>query len=126
MEELEGKIRDLQQVAREIEQQAIKRMDAADQRRSETKERQKLLDEKLAQYFEGDEAQRYGEIASKYQTAQAELKQVPPPEYLLSLAKCDPRPEQMHVMLRGNPHALGDPVEPCFPELFWNGSAGDS
>lgn len=117
-ERLEATIGTLQEAAREIEQKAIKRMDAADQRRSETNERQKLLDEKLAQYFEGNEAERYGAIAQQYQNAQSELKKIPPPDYLLSLAKCDPHPKPMHVMLRGNPHALGDPVEPCFPDLF--------
>jgi len=117
-EELSSTIRELQKSGRVIEQQVIKRMDAADQRRTETKERQKVLDEKLDQFFEGDEKQQYGKIASANTAAKAAIAEIPAAEYVLSLAKCNPRPDATHVMMRGNPHVLGDPVEPCFPDLF--------
>ena len=117
-EELSSEIRKLQQASKNIEQQAIKRMDAADQRRTETAERQKVIDEKLDLFLTDEQRPRYGELLSKLKQAQQSLQEMPPAEYALSLAKCDPHPAPLHVMLRGNPHALGDPVEPCFPELF--------
>ena len=46
-----------------MEEVGIKRMSAADQNRSETPERQKLLDEKLHQYLNTSEFQLYRENA---------------------------------------------------------------
>ncbi|MCA9229567.1 MAG: PSD1 domain-containing protein [Planctomycetales bacterium] len=117
-QELSARIEQLRSAKKLIEQQAIERMDAADQRRTETDERQQVLDEKLGQFLTSAERKPYDDTIAEIQVAETSLAQVPAAEYALALAKCDPHPDTTHVMLRGNPHALGDPVEPCFPELF--------
>lgn len=103
---------------KEIEQQAIVKMEAADQRRSETRGRKQLIKEKLHLYTSDAQLEEYKGFVAELKAVKSSLGQLPPQELVLSLAKCYPRPDTMHVMMRGNPHVLGDPVEPCFPELF--------
>ena len=115
---LEQQLQELNQRKRAIEQAAIVKMEAGDQRRTETRERQAVLDEKLHLHHGKAEHQRYLELKKQAADVKKRIEALPPPNMLLSLAKCDPNPATMHVMHRGNPHAQADPVEPCYPELF--------
>ncbi|MEM6798762.1 MAG: PSD1 and planctomycete cytochrome C domain-containing protein [Planctomycetota bacterium] len=101
-----------------IERDAIVKMEGVDQRRTETEERQAVLDEKLHLYTTKQNFRRYEELIAELATIQEALDALPEAEMVLSLAKCTPQPGTTHVMLRGNANVLGDPVEPCFPELF--------
>lgn len=108
----------LREQAQAIEESGIAKMSDTDQRRAETHERRELLREKLEQYVTDAEYRQYRDLRRRMRGVRDRLKELPPAEYVLALAECDPHPETTHVMLRGNPTALGDPVEPCYPELF--------
>ena len=101
-----------------MEEVGIKRMAAADQRRSETPERQQLLDEKLHRYLNASEWQLYRETVGRLDAAKDEIRQMPPPDTALALARCEPHPPPTRIMLRGNPHSPGEEVKPHFPALF--------
>ena len=102
-----------------MEEVGIKRMSAADQRRSETPDRQKLLDEKLRQYLNASEFQLYRETREREEAAGEKTHSLPSPESALALAHCNAHPgPNAQIMVRGNPHVPGDAVEPHFPELF--------
>jgi hypothetical protein len=101
-----------------MEQVGIKRMPAADQRRSETPEREELLDEKLDQYLNASEFALYRETLDRLDAARDKRRSLPRAESALALASCDAHPEPTHIMVRGNPHVPGEVVEPHFPELF--------
>jgi hypothetical protein len=101
-----------------MEEVGIKRMSAADQSRSETPERQKLLDEKLPQYLNTSEFQLYRETLGRLEAARNKTRSLPPAASALALARCDAHPEPTHIMVRGNPHVPGKEVEPHFPDLF--------
>ncbi len=118
-EKLASEQEELKAVKKKIEQQAIKKMASQLQRLTETSERKKVLDEHLHRHLTDEEQLRRYEVLVKLidETA-ASQSELPEPELILSLAKCEPHPDTMHVMSRGNPHTPGDPVEPHFPDLF--------
>ena len=101
-----------------MEEVGIKRMPAADQRRSETPERQQLLEEKLHRYLNASELQLYRETAARLEAAKDEIGRLPPPKTALALARCEPNPPPTRIMTRGNPHSPGEEVKPHFPVLF--------
>lgn len=121
-EQLQAERRTLQERRRELEQLAIERMEGADQRRTETHERAGVLKEKLDQYQTAEERASYAELIKQITKISRELKKLGPPEATLALARCEPRPEPTHVLMRGNPHVPGDSVTPRFPELFEDGA----
>ena len=117
-EEIRREVQELKEAKLPIEQAAIKKMDAADQRLTETKKRQKVLDEKLDQFLVDSQKPIYYQLVAKQKDAEKRLAELPKKDLVLSLAKCEPHPEPTHVMMRGNPHVLGDVVEASFPDLF--------
>ncbi|NOZ39006.1 MAG: DUF1549 domain-containing protein [Planctomycetes bacterium] len=109
----------LQAEKRRIEQQAIEKMESPLQRLTETSEREKVLEEHLYHHLtDEDERQRYEVLVKQIEETKAMRSELPEPELILSLAKCDPHPDTMRVMSRGNPHTPGESVEPHFPVLF--------
>jgi hypothetical protein len=102
----------------DIETVGISRMAAEDQRRSEGPEREALLKEKLEKSLNVSEWQLYQETKRRLDDALKDVDALPTPEMALALARCEPHPEQMHIMVRGNPHLPGDDVAPHFPALF--------
>ncbi|MGI9428700.1 MAG: DUF1549 domain-containing protein, partial [Bythopirellula sp.] len=103
---------------REIEQIAIARMEADLQRRSETRERKNVVKNHLAEHLNDQQLREHQSLAAVVQQLKAELAELPAPELYLSLAKSEARPAAMHVMIRGNPHAKGEHVDPHYPVLF--------
>ena len=101
-----------------MEEVGVKRMEAPDQRRSETHEREALLNEKLKDYLNESEQALYDETLVRLEAAREELRKFGEPESALALAKCTVPPAPTHLNVRGNPHVLGDVVEPHFPQLF--------
>ena len=109
---------ELKQQRTELEQQAIVRMEGVDQRRSETDKRAALLAEKLDEYQTDVERERYKELGAKLSEVELALEDLPAAEFALALAKCNPNPDAVHILERGNVHTPSDPVEPRFPEIF--------
>jgi mono/diheme cytochrome c family protein len=116
--ELKRRERTTRKLKTSLEEAGIKRMSAADQRRSETHERGDLLEEKLASVLSLGEQQQYQEVLAQLAAIHRQQAALPPPDEVLALARCTPRPPVTHVMQRGNPHAPAEPVVPHFPELF--------
>lgn len=102
----------------EIEERGIVKMPAPDQRATEGPERQDVLDEKLADHLEPADRERYALLKTELEGLQAKRKSLPPRQSALSVATCLPEPPETFILLRGSPHAPGDPVEPHFPSLF--------
>ncbi|MCA9238977.1 MAG: DUF1553 domain-containing protein, partial [Planctomycetales bacterium] len=115
---LERRLQRAQATRVEFEQAAIVKMDAPDQTRTETHERQKVLDEKLHLYVTAEQYERYQGMLRRIRDIQQRLAELPPADWALSLAECQATPDTMHVMMRGNPHVPGEPVHACFPTLF--------
>jgi hypothetical protein len=101
-----------------MEEVGVKRMNAVDQRQSETPERGKLLEAKLKDYLNASEWEQYQATRQRLEEAFAALRDAGEPEWALALAKCNARPEPTHLNVRGNPHVPGEVVEPHFPQLF--------
>ena len=101
-----------------MEEVGVRRMEAPDQRKSETHEREALISEKLRKYLNASEWDQYQQTLEKYQQARQELDRLGEPESALALARCSVPPPETHLNVRGNPHVPGDVVEPRFPELF--------
>ncbi|WP_339910687.1 PSD1 and planctomycete cytochrome C domain-containing protein [Symmachiella dynata] len=99
-----------------IEQAGIVKMSAPDQRQSEGRGRQKLLDEKLKDYLDESAWAEYSSLKTELDKLNA-IK-LPPRESALSVARCNPRPPQSHVLMRGNVHAKGEEVAPGFPTIL--------
>ncbi|MEN1678108.1 MAG: PSD1 and planctomycete cytochrome C domain-containing protein [Planctomycetota bacterium] len=110
--------RQVRRAMRTFEQAAIAKMDALDQARTEGHEREQVLEEKLHLFVTADEYRGYREQQQTVEAINTKLAELPEVETVMALAKCDPHPPTMHVMMRGNPHAPGEEVSPSFPELF--------
>ena len=108
------------QIAR-IEREAIKKMTAVDQRATEGPERAQTLRSKLSQYVEPAEYADYQQLQSQVRKIRAQQAELPERQTVLGLAKLDPRPQPTHILMRGSPHAPGEPVQPSFPELLGGG-----
>ena len=93
-------------------------MEAELQRRTETRERERVLEEQLPRHLDDEQFRDHERLVAEIGKLKVQLSDLPSPELYLSLAECKPHPETMHVMLRGNPHSEGDRVEPHYPELF--------
>ncbi|MCI0332354.1 MAG: PSD1 and planctomycete cytochrome C domain-containing protein [Planctomycetes bacterium] len=117
-EELRDKLELIRKEAASIEDVGIGRMSAGDQEIARTPDRQRLVQDKLEQHLNVSEWKLYQETTKRLQAVQHEIKNLPAPNSALALAKCEPKPADTHVMVRGNPHVPGDAVEPHFPALF--------
>ena len=117
-EELRSRQTELRRKKLKLEDDAVRKMHSTDQARIESGEREEVLREKLQEFLSSAEFEEYRKLNAKLGDLSRDLAALPPANWVLSLARCDPNPETMHVMLRGNPHVLGDPVDPSFPEIF--------
>ena len=101
-----------------MEEVGVKRMTAVDQRRSETPERQDLLNEKLQKYLNSSEWDLYKETLERLEEVRRSRDQLPSAEAVLGLARCEAHSEPTRLAARGNPHILEEIIEPHFPQLF--------
>jgi len=115
---IDSELKQLQAKMRLIEQQGIIKMPAADQRATETRKREKVLNEKLQQYLDPQQWEAYLPLKNRQKKLIKQRKILPARETVLSVAKYSKNPAAMHILLRGNPHVPGDAVTPGFPELF--------
>lgn len=112
------KIAEMERETVAMEAVGIKRMPAADQRLTETPERQEVLEKKLPKYLNASEWQLYDSSKDKLEAARRSLDELPKPEMALALARCEARPAPTHILARGNPAVPEAVVEPHFPQLF--------
>ncbi|GIX00824.1 MAG: hypothetical protein KatS3mg111_4156 [Pirellulaceae bacterium] len=121
-ERLEKRRKHLQRRMHQIEQEAIVKMPAPDQRATEGPERQQVLDAKLRLYTDEATFAEYNQLKVQLAEVIAEQQSLPPRETVLGLGVVDKVPKPTYVLLRGSPHAPGEEVQPAFPELLGGGS----
>lgn len=99
-----------------IEDEAIKKMPAEDQRAAEGIDRPEVV-KKVPGYLAPDRLQAYNALKKEL----AALSKVPDPvgrELALSVNNCLVNPPVTHVLIRGNPHAPAMKVEPAYPTVL--------
>lgn len=106
---------------RKIEQAAIVKMEATEQRATEGDGRKKVLKEKLQQFVDEATWSEYVKLKASEKELTDRLADLPPRERVLGLARCDAQPPTTHVLTRGSPHAEADEVQPAFPKLLGGG-----
>ncbi len=114
------KIEKLKAEMEKIENEAIKKMPAADQRASEGAERP-LIIRKVPKYLNEATAALYA--VTKNQRETLEKKPLPHQELALSVNNCLARPPQTTVMVRGLPNVPGAAVTADFPEVLRTAAA---
>ena len=98
-----------------IEDEAIKKMPAEDQRAAEGTARSGVV-KKVPQFLSGGEKTEYEKL--RRERVALEKKPDPSQDLALSVNNCTVRPPQTNVLVRGNVHAPGAAVEPAFPEVL--------
>ncbi len=112
----ETRLAEVVKAMEKIEDAAIKKMPAEDQRAAEGVDRPQVVG-KLGKFFTPEQGAAYARLKGERDA----LKKRPEPpnrEMALSVNACDARPPQQHVLIRGNPHVDGAKVEPGFPEVL--------
>ncbi len=100
-----------------IEDEAIKKLPAEDQRASEGVDRPTVVMNKVVPMLEGKVKEEYQ--ALKKENSSLERRSIPRGQELaLSVNNCDPRPPATNVLVRGSPHAKGKEVSPGFPDVL--------
>ena len=120
--ETDAKIRTLERSMRKMEQEAITKMPAPDQRAPEGDGRDKVLKEKLQSFMDEATWTEYSAMKQEYQQTVSHKKSLPSRVTTLGLAKLDAKPPTTFVLNRGSPQNEGPPVEPAFPSLLGGGS----
>ncbi len=117
LKSLKESISQMQSTLRSIEDQGIAQLSDEDKLAAKGPDRSKVIQEKLKGALEPSQWERYSEIKRNLEADRKAMACLPQ-ESLLGLAKCDPKPDPTHVLVRGSPHAPGDVVEPGFPAIF--------
>lgn len=115
---LESLLRSVKEQMLKLENKGIVLMDGPDQRRSETSERQQLLDEKLSRYLDETDWATYTQLKNQKESLEKQLAALPERTMALSVNRCDPAPPPTRILLRGNPHVPGEVVSPGYPDIF--------
>ncbi len=121
-ESLQAERKETEKQIRKIEQDAIVKMEATDQRATEGEGRKKVLREKLRQYVDEATWAEYEKLKATEKQIAERQRDLPPRQRVLGLAKCDAQPPTTHVLTRGSPHAEADEVQPAFPKLLGGGT----
>jgi hypothetical protein len=116
LKERQAKVAELTKTLTAIENEAIKKMPAEDQRAAEGAERPQII-RKVPKFLEGQQRTEY--LGLREQRTALEKRPRPAGmEFALSVNHCDPRPPAVFVLPRGNPHAKGAEVKPGFPTVL--------
>ncbi len=111
----QAKIGDLKSQMETIENEAIKKMPAEDQRASEGLDRPQVV-AKIKGFLPPESWAGY----EKLRDERTKLEKQPDPrrELALSVNNVFVKPEPTHILARGNPHSPTDPVQPGFPSVL--------
>lgn len=116
LKERQGQIEKLTAEMTKLEDQAIRRMPAEDQRASEGLDRPRVV-EKVGKFFNEQEKSAYNKLKSERN--QLQRKPVPSQEMALSVNHCDVKPDITTILIRGNPATPGkDEIKPGFPAVL--------
>jgi hypothetical protein len=106
---------ELKAAMKPLEDAAIKKMPPEDQLKVDDGKRDEVV-KKVGPFMSRADQQAYNRL--KRELDDLAKKPMPYQEFALSVANCDPRPAQTHVMVRGNPHVPGKEVAPGFPDVL--------
>ena len=98
-----------------IEDAAIRKMSAEDQRASEGPDREQVVRRKLRDFTSDEEWSEHQKLRREHREL---AKFDDPRELALSVSNCLVKPAPTHVLVRGSPHSPGDEVKPGFPEVL--------
>lgn len=118
----DSKIRSLDKRLKKMEQEAIVKMPAPDQRATEGDGREKALKEKLQSFMDEATWQEYSKLKTEFHEVTTLKQSLPPRVTTLGLAKLDPKPPTTYVLHRGSPQNQGKEVSPAFPSLLGGGT----
>ena len=119
---LKAELASVNEEMREIEQSAIVKMSAEDQRATEGPERNRILQEKLSSFLDEEVFASYQKLTSERDKSNQSLGSLPSQEFVLGLAKCESSPPATFVLVRGSPQAEGDEVPPSFVAMTQEGT----
>jgi mono/diheme cytochrome c family protein len=110
-----ARIAELTRLMTALEDEAIQKMPAEDQRAAEANDRPQVV-RKVPEFLDAPKKAEYRRLGKE----RSELEKKPDPsrELALSVNNCVVRPPQTHVLARGNAHAPAAAVEPAFPEVL--------
>jgi mono/diheme cytochrome c family protein len=111
---LKSEVAKLDKTMREIEQSAIVKMTAEEQRATEGPGRKRVLKEKLHVFLSEEEFATYQKWRNEREKIAKSMDSLPNQEFVLGLAKCEPTPPSTFVLVRGSPQAEGDQVDPSY------------
>jgi hypothetical protein len=116
MKQREARKAELVEAMRRIEDDAIRKMPAEDQRAAEGPERKQVIDGKLKQFLTAEQDAAHSKLRDDHRA----LEKQPEPhrELALSVTNCPVTAPETHVLVRGNPHAPAARVEPGFPAVL--------
>ncbi len=103
---------------RDIEQIGIVKMPGEDQRKTEGRQRERVLREKLRNYLDEEQWTEYTTLREQRGKVEAAYGKLPPRKSALSVAKIHVQPPETFILQRGNPTSKGEKVEPRFPAIF--------
>ena len=115
--DLKASLKQMRDTLRKIEDEGIAKLNDEDRRAAKSPDRDKVIREKLKEQLSEEKWLEHGSLTTRIEEARKEMEALPL-DFRLGLAKCDPTPAQTFVLMRGNPGANGDPVDPSFPALF--------
>jgi hypothetical protein len=101
---------------KKIEDAAIVKMPAEDQRAAEGPDRKRVLARKLKRFLTPGNADAYAKLKREFEALRKEPE--PASAMALSVNHCRTHPPETHVLVRGNAHVPGPKVEPAFPEVL--------
>jgi hypothetical protein len=112
----EARVTELRAAMKKLEDEAIRKMPAVDQREAEGPQRIRIIMFKLPAYLTAEQKAEYAKLKNELEP----LKNKPGPPRTLALAvnNCLVQPPPTHVMIRGNAHAPGAGVTPTFPSVL--------
>ena len=115
--ELKARMKQMRELQKSIEDAGIAKMKAEDKLAAKSPDRDKVVRERLKAYLSQEQWDECEALKAQIEVTRKEIEALPL-DFRLGLAKCNPNPEQTFVLMRGNPGANGDPVDPAFPALF--------
>jgi hypothetical protein len=112
----ESRLTEIQAAMKRIEDYAIQKMPAVDQREAEGPQRIRIITFKMPMYLSDEQKDKYADF--KQELNQTKRQPRPPRTLALSVNNCLVYPPASHVMIRGNAHSPGAAVEPAFPSVL--------
>ncbi len=115
LEARQARIAELTAKMTAIEDEAIKKMPAEDQRAAEGTDRPTVV-RKVPDFLESAKKVEY--VKLRREREGLKKKPLPNQEFALSVNHCDVNPPPTHVLIRGSAQAKGKEVRPGFPVVF--------